>query len=104
MKITDGFDPKGALDRPGPGQAGAARAKPTAGAAGGPGAADTISISDLSSQLAALENRAAADGAFDASRVDAIKAAMSEGRFKVNPEAVADKLLDSVRELLRKPS
>ena len=29
---------------------------------------------------------------------------MREGRFKVNAEAVADKLLDSVRELLRKPS
>jgi negative regulator of flagellin synthesis FlgM len=104
VKITNGIDSTGGLERPGADQAGAARTKPAAGAAGGPGTTDTIRISDLSSQLAVLENRFAADGAFDASRVEAIKGAMREGRFTVNPEAVADKLLESVRELLRKPS
>lgn len=107
MKITNGIDSTGSLERPGANQAGAARARPAAGAAGGPGTSDTpdtIRISDLSSQLAALENRFAAGGVFDAARVEAIKAAMREGRFTVNPEAVADKLLASVRELLRKPS
>jgi negative regulator of flagellin synthesis FlgM len=101
VKITNGIDTAGNLERPGADLAGAARAKP---AAGGSGTSDTIRISDLSSQLAVLENRFAADGAFDASRVEAIKGAMREGRFTVNLEAVADKLLDSVRELLRKPS
>jgi negative regulator of flagellin synthesis FlgM len=104
VKITNGIDSTGSLERPGADQAGAARAKPAAGAAGGSDASETIRISDLSSQLAVLENRFAADGAFDASRVEAIKGAMREGRFTVNPEAVADKLLESVRELLRKPS
>ena len=110
MKITNGIDATGNLERPAADQAGAARAKPAASAAGGPATSatsatsDTIRISDLSNQLAVLENRFAADGAFDASRVEAIKVAMREGRFTVNPEAVADKLLDSVRELLRKPS
>jgi negative regulator of flagellin synthesis FlgM len=102
VKITNGIDSTSGLEWPGGDQAGAARAK---SAAGGPaGTTDTIRISDLSSQLAVLENRFASDGAFDASRVDAIKGAMREGRFTVNPEAVADRLLDSVRELLRKPS
>lgn len=104
VKITNGIDPTGSLKRPGADQAGAAGSKPAAGAAGGSGTSDTIRISDLSSQLAVLENRFAADGAFDASRVEAIKGAIREGRFTVNPEAVADKLLASVRELLRKPS
>lgn len=104
MKITNIIDSTVPLERPGPGQAGATHAKLPAGTATSPGATDTIRISDLSNQLAALENRFATDGAFDASRVDAIKNAMREGRFAVNSEVVADKLIESVRELLRKPS
>ena len=37
---------------------------------------------------------------FDAAKVQAIKQAMREGRFQVNADAVADRLLESVRELL----
>ena len=37
---------------------------------------------------------------FDAKRVDEIKAAISAGTFKVNADAVAGKLLDSVNQLL----
>ncbi|XZG71587.1 flagellar biosynthesis anti-sigma factor FlgM [Chitinibacteraceae bacterium HSL-7] len=40
-------------------------------------------------------------GSFDAGRVAEIKQAIAEGRFTVRPEAIADKLLDSVKELLR---
>ncbi len=36
----------------------------------------------------------------DAAKVSEIKQAISEGRFKVNPEKVADGLLDSVRQML----
>jgi negative regulator of flagellin synthesis FlgM len=36
----------------------------------------------------------------DLKKVAEIKLAMSEGRFKVNSEAVADKLVASVQELL----
>ena len=100
MKITNGIDTTGGLERPGT-HPGSAQARPVAGV---PAGSDTIRISDLSSQLAALESRISSGGAFDASRVENIKNAMREGRFKVNAEAVADKLLDSVRELLRKPS
>ena len=34
-------------------------------------------------------------------RLEEIKLAISENRFKVNPEAVADRLLETVRELIR---
>ncbi len=34
-------------------------------------------------------------------RLEEIKKAISENRFKVNPEAVADRLLETVRELIR---
>lgn len=37
----------------------------------------------------------------DAVKVAEIKQAISEGRFKVNPEVVADRLLESVKELLQ---
>jgi len=38
---------------------------------------------------------------FDSARVEEIKQAISEGRFAVNTEKVADRLLESVRDLLR---
>ena len=40
------------------------------------------------------------DGNFDASKVAEIKAAIREGRFQVNAEVVAGKLLASANELL----
>jgi len=60
---------------------------------------EKIQISEMSGQLQALESNVAAPG-FDTQRVDHIKQAISEGRFAVNSEAVADKLLASVQELL----
>lgn len=101
MKITNGIDSTSSLERPATDQAGSARAKPAASVATG---SDTIRISELSTHLAAIEGRFSTEGAFDAKRVDEIKQAMRDGHFKVNAEAVADKLLDSVREMLRKPS
>lgn len=38
--------------------------------------------------------------AFDAQRVAEIRQAIAEGRFQVNPERIADGLVDSVREML----
>lgn len=36
----------------------------------------------------------------DAARVQAIRQAISEGRFQINPEAIADRLIESARELV----
>lgn len=64
----------------------------------GPGA--EVRLSDLSTRLADLESRLSKTDAFDQKRVDEIKQAISEGRFKVDSGAVADKLIENVREML----
>jgi len=34
-------------------------------------------------------------------RIQEIKQAIAEGRFKINPDAIADRLIDSARDLLK---
>jgi negative regulator of flagellin synthesis FlgM len=49
--------------------------------------------------------KAEADPAFDSAKVERIAQAIRDGQFKVNPEAIADKLIVNAQELLgRKPS
>lgn len=55
----------------------------------------------VSTQLQSINKNLASMEAFDAERVEKIKQAISEGRFTVNPEKVADRLLESVQELLQ---
>lgn len=54
----------------------------------------------LSTQLQNIEKNFLNGGVFDSARVEEIKQAISEGRFVVNPEKVADRLLETVRDLL----
>ncbi len=63
--------------------------------------ADNVHLSRLSSQLQAIEDNLANSGVVDTARVEEIKQAISDGRFKVNPEVVADRLLQTVRELIQ---
>ena len=75
--------------------------KPTGPAQAAPKAAgDRVDITSLSSQLQALESRLADVSVVDVARVDAIKQAISEGRFKVDSEVVADRLIATVKEYL----
>ena len=53
-----------------------------------------------SSQLQALGGSLEASSPMDSAKVEAIKQAISEGRFKINPEMIADRLLTSVKDLL----
>ena len=53
-------------------------------------------IEDAHSMEEAISNAPVVDTA----KVDEIKQAMSEGRFKVNTEKVADGLIESVRQML----
>lgn len=57
-----------------------------------------VSISDLATRLGSIESDLAQP--FDASRVEALKQAIRDGQFKVNPEAVADKLIDHLKQVL----
>jgi negative regulator of flagellin synthesis FlgM len=61
---------------------------------------DEVRISGVSGALAQLGARLAAEGEFDQTRVDRIKQAITNGEYKVNAEAVADKLIQGVRDLL----
>lgn len=62
--------------------------------------ADQVDLSSLSSRLQDVEAAMADTPAMDAARVAEIKQAISEGRFQINPERIADGLLDSVRQML----
>ena len=64
---------------------------------------ERVQLSDLGSRLAQLEHQFSGSD-FDVKKVEEIRNAIAEGRFKVNADAVADKLLSSVSDLLGKKS
>jgi len=51
--------------------------------------------------LQAVQNVVANTPVVNADRVKEIKQAIAEGRFKINPEKIADGLLDNVKQMLR---
>jgi negative regulator of flagellin synthesis FlgM len=61
--------------------------------------AERVQLSNLASRLNQLEAQFGASD-FDAKKVEEVRNAIAEGRFKVNADAVADRLLNSVAELL----
>ena len=63
-----------------------------------PGA--TVQVSPLASQLQSID---AADGgeSVDASRVAQVKLAIAQGRYEIDAEKIADRLIESTRESLR---
>lgn len=63
-------------------------------------AADPVRITDQAKQLAALEHAIKAMPAIDEARVAEVRKALDEGRYQVNPERIADKLMRSERDLL----
>jgi negative regulator of flagellin synthesis FlgM len=78
-------------------------AKPSGNTAGASvTSSEKLSISDLSTRLNDLEARLSQTGEFDAAKVESIKQAIREGRFKINPDVVADRLVESVKQLLGK--
>lgn len=85
---------KGAVQGPKPQAPGGAQPAPQ------PQTRDNVQITSLSSRLQALESTLGDVSVVDTTRVNAIKQAISEGRFKINSEAVADRLLNTVKELV----
>ncbi|GAA4327736.1 hypothetical protein GCM10023144_12660 [Pigmentiphaga soli] len=93
MKITRKGTDAIQGSRPMPGEP---RAASTPAPAPG-GEPDSISLSAMAARLAA---RQAGEPPVDVEQVERIKQAMREGRFTVDAEAVADKLLEFERDLL----
>ena len=60
-----------------------------------PPAAASLSLSQLASTMQGTEKPPV-----NAARIQEIKEAIAQGRFKVNPEAIADGLIQSARDLL----
>lgn len=56
---------------------------------------EAVSLSQVAGSLHAADKPPV-----DSARIQEIKQAISEGRFKINPEAIADRLIESTRDLL----
>lgn len=67
-----------------------------AGAKGDTAAPAQVQISTTSAQLTAKADTGAP---VNSARIAEIKQAIAEGRFKINPEAIADSLIDTARSL-----
>jgi negative regulator of flagellin synthesis FlgM len=59
-----------------------------------------VQISALSTQLKEIETQLETTQAVDTARVAEVKLSIAEGRFEVNAEKVADRLIDATREFL----
>ena len=67
-----------------------------------PSAADDASAKIELSSTAATLRSSTTSAEFDAEKVARISQAIEDGSFKVNPEAIADKLIANAQELLSK--
>jgi negative regulator of flagellin synthesis FlgM len=57
-----------------------------------------VTVSPLARSLEVAENDGASD--VDSAKVDAVRSAISQGTYVVNPQAIADKLLSNAQEML----
>lgn len=98
MKIDDSAKKVGGLSigAAQPRGAGKAADKSAPAPSATPSQSDSVHLSSRLKSLAASGGNAV----FDAKKVEEIKAAIAEGRFRVDPEKVADGLLDTVTDLI----
>lgn len=61
---------------------------------------EKVALSSLSARLQEATAALTDTPVVDVAHVAEIKQAMAEGRFKINPERIADGLLDGVRQML----
>lgn len=59
-----------------------------------------VSLGSTAAQLQSMESSMASSPIVDTTKVAEIKQAISEGRFKVNSEVVADRLIETVQNLI----
>ncbi|HEX5685337.1 MAG TPA: flagellar biosynthesis anti-sigma factor FlgM [Ideonella sp.] len=72
----------------------------TGGSTGAAEPSATVNISTAASVISSADT----DGTFDADKVARMAQAIRDGKFEVNADAIADKLIANTQELLRKYS
>ena len=92
--------PQKAAERP---TAGAEAAAAGAAAKPQPAAGVTVTLSASTTQALSGAGGASSD-VFNSEKVEAMKAAIADGSFKVNAEAIADKMLSNAAEMLSSSS
>lgn len=78
----------------------AAKGKPSPRPAAQPSGDTSVSLGSTAAQLHSMESSMANTPVVNAAKVAEIKQAIAEGRFRVNSEAVAGRLLETVRDLI----
>jgi negative regulator of flagellin synthesis FlgM len=91
-----------ATNAPAKGGQGASSAAPVAASAQAATAGVAVTVSPMARTLEASKRSEAAD--VDMEKVKAVRAAINQGTYKVSPEAIADKLLSSAQEILKRSS
>lgn len=81
---------------------GASMAAPAAASTQAASAGVAVTVSPMARTLEASKRTEAAD--VDMDKVNAVRAAINQGTYKVNPEAIADKLISSAQEILTRSS
>lgn len=77
-------------------------AGPRAGGAGKSAGGDQLSITASSSMVRSLETELANIDVTDTAKIESVKAAIANGSYTVNAEAVADRMIDEAKQNLRK--
>ncbi len=103
MKIGNSPEASTALPVTGE-RAGAAEAGRSQGAAIARKAPEASAQIQLSSNASQLLSGVPEEGSFDAEKVQRIAQAISEGKFSVNADAIADKLISNAQEMIGRMS
>lgn len=62
-------------------------------------AADSLKLTGEATSLQAIERELSAAPAIDAQRVQAVREALQNGSYRIDPEAIASRMLDMDRQL-----
>ena len=62
---------------------------------------NNVHLSPNATKLQNIDSNLASGSVVNSARIQEIKQANSEGNYQINPEVVADKLLETVRELIQ---
>lgn len=103
MKIGQPSDspvPVGTATQPAPAKEGQGTSSTATAAQSSRSVGVAVTVSTLARTLGAAKSGEAAD--VDVEKVNTVRAAIQDGTYKVNPEAIADKLLANAQEILNR--